>query len=259
MGENISEDKVTAGNDSSKLIVALDVKGRKEALKLTEKLAPLGVSFKIGKQLFTAEGPSLVREVAAGGTLVFLDLKFHDIPNTVAAAVNSACRLGVSIVNVHASGGSEMMRAAVTAANEPTDPNGSAPSPSSTFTRPAIIGVTVLTSINRAGLEEIGVFSEVEDQVVRLATLARDAGLDGVVASPREIRAIREKVAAENFLVVVPGVRPEWSAAGDQKRVATPRSAIKDGADYIVVGRPITGDPYPTTAAERVLEEIASA
>jgi orotidine-5'-phosphate decarboxylase len=232
-------------SSKDKIVVALDVPGRDAALALVEQLSGLVGMFKIGKQLFTAEGPQLVREIVAAGERVFLDLKFHDIPNTVAGAADSASRLGVSLFNIHALGGSEMMRAAVQAiANQPAK------------SQAKILGVTVLTSMNDANLAELGIPHKASEMVVRLATLARDAGLDGVVASPREIRLIREQVAAENFIVLTPGIRPAWSASGDQKRIATPAEALRDGADYLVIGRAITDADDPRAAAERILEEV---
>jgi orotidine-5'-phosphate decarboxylase len=231
-----------------RLVVALDVEDRARALRLVEQLAGLVGMFKIGSQLFTAEGPQLVREIVTAGERVFLDLKFHDIPNTVAGAVEAAARLGVSILNVHTLGGSEMMRAAAHAVGD----RGLL-----WITRPAVLGVTVLTSMDRADLDDIGVKSDVANQVVRLAALARDSGLDGIVASPHEIRLIREQIAAERFIVLTPGIRPAWSAKGDQKRIATPSDALRDGADFIVIGRAITDHPEPRAAAERILDEIS--
>jgi orotidine-5'-phosphate decarboxylase len=233
-----------------RLVVALDVEDRAGALRLVEQLSGVVGMFKIGSQLFTAEGPQLVREIITGGERVFLDLKFHDIPNTVAGAVEAAARLGVSILNVHTLGGSEMMRAAAHAVGDRG---------LMWITRPAVLGVTVLTSMDKADLDDIGVkVSDVANQVVRLAALARDSGLDGIVASPHEIRLIREKIAAERFIVLTPGIRPAWSAAkGDQKRIAAPADALRDGADFIVIGRAITHHPEPRAAAERILEEIS--
>jgi len=232
-----------------RIIVALDVPDRNRALRLVEQLSGLVGMFKIGSQLFAAEGPNLVREIAEAGERVFLDLKFHDIPNTVAGAAESAARLGVSILNVHALGGVEMMRAASNAVKD----RGIL-----WMTRPAVLGVTVLTSMDEANLADVGVNSDMNSQVVRLATLAREAGLDGVVASPREIRLIREFVASEGFIILTPGIRPSWSASGDQKRVATPLDAIRDGADFLVIGRAITSSEDPRAAAQRILEEIGA-
>ncbi len=234
-------------NARNRIIVALDVPNRDAALTLVEQLSGRAGMFKIGKQLFTAEGPALVREIVAAGERVFLDLKFHDIPNTVAGAADSAIRLGVSLFNVHALGGTEMMRVAAQAVQN---------SAADQTTRPHILGVTVLTSMDDKNLAEVGIPSKADELVVRLATLARDAGLDGVVASPREIRLIREQVAAKNFIILTPGIRPVWSESGDQKRIATPQQAIQDGADYIVIGRAITSSDDPRSAAERIVEEI---
>ncbi|MEW6206808.1 MAG: orotidine-5'-phosphate decarboxylase [Acidobacteriota bacterium] len=225
-----------------RLIVALDVADRLSALRLIEQLQGLAGMFKVGLELYTACGPALVREIIESGGRVFLDLKFHDIPNTVAGAARSAARLGVSLFNLHTLGGAEMMRAAAGAISE-INP------------RPALLGVTVLTSMNRTDLSEIGVVSEVEEEVLRLAALARDSGLDGVVASPREIRAIRERIP-EPFIILTPGIRPMWSESGDQKRISTPAAAIRDGADFIVIGRAITSSADPRAAAERVLEAM---
>ena len=234
-------------NARDRIVVALDVPNRAAALTLVEQLSGQVGMFKIGKQLFTAEGPVLVREIIAAGERVFLDLKFHDIPNTVAGAADSAIRLGVSLFNIHALGGTEMMRAAAEMVqNSAVDQTN----------RPHVLGVTVLTSMDDKNLAEVGIPYKADELVVRLATLARDAGLDGVVASPREIRLIREQVAAENFIVVTPGIRPSWSASGDQKRIATPKQAIEDGADYIVIGRAITSSDDPRGAVQRILEEI---
>ncbi|HKP85116.1 MAG TPA: orotidine-5'-phosphate decarboxylase [Blastocatellia bacterium] len=230
-----------------RLIVALDVADRPSALALVERLSGLVGMFKIGSQLFTAEGPDLVREIVTSGERVFLDLKFHDIPNTVAGAVESAARLGVSMLNVHTLGGSEMMRAAAHAVGD----RGLL-----WITRPAVLGVTVLTSMDKADLADVGIPSDLSAEVVRLATLARDSGLDGIVASPHEIRLIRECITAERFIILTPGIRPAWSARGDQKRIATPVDAIRDGADFIVIGRAITEAADPRAAADRILEEI---
>jgi orotidine-5'-phosphate decarboxylase len=230
-----------------RLIVALDVPDRASALRLTEELSGLVGMFKIGSQLFTAEGPGLVREIVTSGERVFLDLKFHDIPNTVAGAVESAARLGVSILNVHTLGGGEMMRAAAHAGGD----RGLL-----WITRPAVLGVTVLTSMDKGDLADVGITSDLSSEVVRLAALAQDSGLDGIVASPHEIRLIRECITAERFIILTPGIRPGRSEKGDQKRVASPADAIRDGADFIVIGRAIIESPEPRAAAQRILEEI---
>lgn len=231
-----------------RLIVALDVPDRDSAIRLVEQLSGAVGMFKIGSQLFTAEGPQLVRELVGSGERVFLDLKFHDIPNTVAGAVESAARLGVSILNVHTLGGSEMMRAAAHSVGD----RGLL-----WITRPAVLGVTVLTSMDRADLADVGIVSDLRAEVVRLAALARDSGLDGIVASPHEIRLIRECITAERFIILTPGIRPAWAEKRDQKRIAAPADAIRDGADYIVIGRAITDSPDPRSAADRILEEIS--
>lgn len=230
------------------ILVALDVDSRAAALGLADALRGAVGGFKIGKQLFTAEGPSIVRELAARGDRVFLDLKFHDIPNTVAGAVRSAAATGAWMVNVHASGGRAMMRAAAEAARAAA-PDGH---------RPLVIGVTVLTSLDQAALDEIGTTRSVVDQVVHLARLAQDSGLDGVVASPHEIRAIRQ-ACGDSFLTVIPGIRPASPSAGDdQARTMTPAEAMRAGASYLVIGRPITAASDPRAAAERIAEELTA-
>ena len=234
-----------------RLIVALDFPDRDGALRLVEQLSGMVGAFKIGSQLFTAEGPDLVREIIGAGERIFLDLKFHDIPNTVGGASRSAAQLGVSIFNVHALGGSEMMRAAARAVSTSDGPD-----TEPTKSRPKVLGVTVLTSMDERNLSEVGVAPDVNAEVARLASLARDSGLDGVVASPREISLIRERVAPEGFIILTPGIRPAWSESGDQKRIATPARALRDGADLIVIGRAITASPEPRAAAERILEEM---
>ncbi|MBI3251898.1 MAG: orotidine-5'-phosphate decarboxylase [Candidatus Omnitrophica bacterium] len=223
----------------NKLIVALDVPNLKEAETLVKKLSPQVGIFKVGKELFTAAGPGAVAMIHSHGAKVFLDLKFHDIPNTVAAACEAASRLGVFMMNVHASGGKKMMQAA------------SAVNP-----RPILLGVTVLTSLSEEDLKEVGVQKNLKEQAASLARLAETSGLDGVVASGREISLIRE-TCGKKFLIVTPGVRPAWAAQGDQKRIVTPREAMTLGADYIVVGRPITQDPSPAEAAKKILAEIS--
>lgn len=237
-----------------RLVIALDYPDRASALRLVEQVGGLVGMFKVGLELFTAEGPGLVREIIEAGERVFLDLKFHDIPNTAAGAARSAARLGVSIFNLHALGGAEMMQAAARAVADNDPP----PSIPSTTSRPLLLGVTVLTSMDAANLSGVGIDHGVESEVERLAALARDSGLDGVVASPREIRLIRERVAPEPFVILAPGIRPAWSEAGDQKRIATPSEALKDGADYIVIGRAVTASREPRAAVERILEEIHS-
>jgi orotidine-5'-phosphate decarboxylase len=230
---------------ADRLIVALDVHSLDRATGLVDALAGLVTRFKIGSQLFTAVGPSAVEAVRKRGGEVFLDLKYHDIPNTVEGAAREAVRLGVFMFNVHASGGRAMMRAAAHGAGEASKTLG--------VTRPLVIAVTVLTSLDRAALAaELHVASSVEGHVLHLCALAREAGLDGNVASPNEIRAIRNAIG-RRWAIVTPGVRPAGSEQHDQSRVATPRAAVEAGADYLVVGRPITGAPDPARAAAAVL------
>ncbi len=232
----------------NRLIVALDVETAPEALRLVSMLRGIAGMFKIGSQLFTAAGPTFVREIVSSGERVFLDLKFHDIPNTVAAAGVEATRLGISIFNVHAAGGSEMMRRTAGAVAESAQAEG--------LTRPSIIAVTVLTSADRMTLAEVGWSATPENLVGRLSLLAEAAGMDGVVASPREVGIVRSAVTKPSFIVVTPGVRPEGAALGDQSRVTTPREAITAGADYLVVGRPIIEAPDPARAALQIIEEM---
>jgi orotidine-5'-phosphate decarboxylase len=227
-----------------RLIVALDVPGLAEAERLLDRLAGVVSTFKVGAQLFTAAGPAAVDLVRKRGGRVFLDLKYHDIQVQVAGAVREAARLGVSLLTVHASGGRAMLRAAVEAA---ADGAGE---------RPRLLAVTVLTSLDRGALQrELKVPMAVEGHVVHLAGLAREAGCDGVVASPQETRALRASLGP-SWLIVTPGVRPAAAAAGDQVRIATPGSARRAGADCVVVGRPITEAPDPAQAAEAILQEL---
>ena len=231
-----------------RLIVALDVDSVDRAVGLVDALAGQVTRFKIGSQLFTAFGPSAVEAVRKRGGEVFLDLKFHDIPNTVDGAAREAVRLGVFMFNVHASGGRAMMRAAAHGAAEAAQTLGLA--------RPLVIAVTVLTSLDRATLgSELHVASSVEGHVLHLCGLAREAGLDGNVASPNEIRAIRNAMGPR-WAIVTPGVRPAGDERQDQSRVGTPRAAAEAGADYLVVGRPITAAPDPAKAAAAVLAEM---
>jgi orotidine-5'-phosphate decarboxylase len=222
-----------------KIIVALDVPTKREALELVEKLRVQISFFKIGLQLYTAEGPEIVRTVSSTGSNVWLDLKLHDIPNTVAKAVESASRLGVQMLTIHLSGGSEMIRAATLArANNML-----------------LLGVTVLTSSTEETLREIGIQRKVDDQVLRLAKLGVEAGVDGIVASPHEIKSLRREFG-NKIKVVVPGIRPSWSEPGDQRRTMTPREALEAGADYLVIGRPITAHHNPSEAVAKILDEL---
>jgi orotidine-5'-phosphate decarboxylase len=233
---------------TDKLIIALDVDSVAEARELCARLRGHAGMFKIGSQLFTAAGPAFVRELVAAGARVFLDLKFHDIPNTVAGACREAVRLGVALFNVHAAGGSEMLRRAAAATEETAAREGLA--------RPKLIAVTVLTSIDAAVLAEIGVADSPAGQVTRLARLAAECELDGVVASPHEIAPVRAAVARPHFLIVTPGVRPRTTAHDDQKRVLTPAEAVRAGADYLVVGRAILHAPDPLRAVEAISAEM---
>ena len=228
-----------------KILVALDVESGAEALRLADLLRDAVGGFKIGSRLFTAEGPSIVRALTGRGDRVFLDLKFHDIPNTVATAVAAATELGVWMVNVHASGGAAMMRAARDAAQETAV--------KLNLTPPLVIAVTVLTSMNQATLTETGVAIELMDQVLRLAELTKEAGLDGVVASPRETSAIRRRCGAD-FAIVTPGIRGGAADAtkGDQERTMSPDEAVAAGATYLVIGRPIIAAADPRAAALRI-------
>ncbi len=224
---------------SDKIIVALDVATKERALDLVEQLHDQISFFKIGLQLYTAEGPEIVRAVLSTGAKVWLDIKLHDIPNTVARAVESASRLGAHMLTIHLSGGSEMIRAATAArANNMT-----------------ILGVTVLTSATERTLHEIGIADKVENQVLRLAKLGVEAKIDGIVASPHEIKILRAEFG-DKIKIVVQGIRPIWAEPGDQKRFMTPRQAMEAGADYIGIGRPITTHPNPREAVTKILDEL---
>jgi orotidine-5'-phosphate decarboxylase len=231
-----------------KLIVALDLPSADAALRMAENLRGQVGMFKVGSQLFTAEGPALPRFLVASGEKVFLDLKFHDIPNTVRASARQAAQLGIHLFNVHASGGLKVMEAALQGATEGAGAG----------QRPLVVAVTILTSFESHELEEVGLSGTPEEAAVRLAKLAQTAGLDGVVTSPREISAIR-RVCGPQFVIVTPGIRPTSAAANDQARIATPEHAIRAGADYLVVGRPITAAPDPAAAAKAVVTEMEEA
>jgi len=234
-----------------RIIVALDVPSADAAMQLAQKLhGHVGV-FKVGSEVFTAEGPALARELVAAGEQVFLDLKFHNIPNTVGAAARQAAGLGVSLINVHASGGRKMMRAARKGVRSaPESRSGRGPT--------RVLMVTALTSLGVEDLAEVGLMGSPEEVVVRLARLAKDAGLDGVAASPQEITATR-KACGAHFLIVTPGVRPATSTPDDQARVATPAAALHGGADYLLIERPITGAPDPAAAAGAIAAELERA
>lgn len=228
-------------NNANPILVALDVPSSSQALALAEQLRPHVGGFKVGLELFCSSGSAIVQDLDAAR--VFLDLKFHDIPNTVAGASRAAAKMGVLMFNVHCLGGREMMRAGIEAAR--------AENP-----QVQVIGVTILTSHDAAGLHALGLHEEPDAAVRRLALMAREAGLDGVVCSPLEIAAVRQECGA-GFLLVTPGVRPEGSDAGDQKRVLTPRAAVQAGADWLVVGRPITGAPDAPEMARRIRADLS--
>ncbi|HEX9880311.1 MAG TPA: orotidine-5'-phosphate decarboxylase [Candidatus Binatia bacterium] len=233
-----------------KLIVALDVNDLEPVKRLVGSLSDHVGMFKIGKQLFIHAGPSVVKFIQEGGGEVFLDLKFHDIPNTVSKAAVEATRLGVKMFNLHASGGLDMMCQTVEAVQEICNKE--------KLRRPILLGVTVLTSLAQEDLARVGITAKVADQVVRLATLCQKAGMDGVVASPREVGLIRSS-CGPGFTIVCPGIRPQGKDQGDQKRVMTPGEAIRAGADYIVVGRPILEAKDPPLAAREVVSEMEAA
>jgi len=245
----VTEDEARARLQAAveKLIVALDVPTTEAALRLAARLRGRAGWLKVGLELFSAAGPSAVHELVRQGSRVFLDLKLHDIPNTVRRAAREAARLGVSMLDVHATGGRQMMQAAREGAREGA---GGAP--------PRVLGVTVLTSLANGDLAEIGWQGSSEVTVMRLARLAQLAGLEGVVASPQEAAALRRALGPD-FVIVTPGIRPVAAARNDQARAGTAEMAIRAGADFLVVGRPITQAPDPAAAADAMLEEIARA
>jgi orotidine-5'-phosphate decarboxylase len=229
----------------SKIFVALDVETKAKALEIVGDLKGLGACFKIGKQLFTSTGPELVREIVGMGEDVFLDLKYHDIPNTVAKAGTAAAELGVKIFNVHASGGRKMMEAVREEMNKFTNP-------------PLVLAVTILTSLGEEDIREVGFDRTIPEQIAKLAKLAKDSGMDGVVASPLEIELIRE-TCGKDFKILTPGIRPAFAAVNDQKRIATPAEALRKGADFLVIGRPITAAENRREAFLKILEECKNA
>ncbi len=235
--------------EQNKIIVALDVPTREQALALVDKLHPYVGAFKIGMQLYNSEGPSIVKDVNECGGNVFVDLKFHDIPNTVGEACKVVTGKHAFMFNVHAAGGYRMLKAAADSTKEAAENLGVA--------KPIVLAVTVLTSLSQQEFEqEVGIQRPIASQVVDWAKLAQRAGLDGVVASPKEIVPIRQ-ACGKDFVIVTPGIRPAWAAANDQSRIMTPKEAVEAGADYMVIGRPITKAADPVVAAQRINEEIA--
>jgi orotidine-5'-phosphate decarboxylase len=228
-----------------RLIVALDVPNTAQAQALVQRIGDGAIFYKVGLQLFVAEGPGFVRNLVTSGKKVFLDLKFHDIPNTAAGAVKSTAELGISLLTVHAVGGSKMLEAAVEAANQSKN-------------RPKILAVTMLTSISEADMAELRLSGSMADRVLSLADIAKKSGCHGVVSSPREASQIRRAIGSE-MLIVTPGIRPSGEAEGDQARIATPADALLAGATHLVVGRPITDNPNPAAAVQAILKQMASA
>ena len=226
-----------------KIYVALDYQTASDADALIEQLPSGKVGLKVGKELFTSAGPQWVASLVEKGFSIFLDLKFHDIPNTVAKAVTAAAKLGVDVVNVHASGGSRMMKAAADALKETDNP-------------PLLIGVTVLTSMDESDLKELGISKSVNEQVEYLARLAKSSGLKGVVCSAQEANMLKA-ACGNDFKLMTPGIRPEGSSKDDQRRTMTPAEAVTVGVDYMVIGRPITQSPNPAQAVENILASIA--
>jgi orotidine-5'-phosphate decarboxylase len=229
------------------IIAALDVPTAEAALELAKKIAPVVGAFKIGSELFTSAGPDIVRRIRATGAAVFLDLKFHDIPNTVARAVASAVRLDVQMLTVHVSGGVDMMRAAEESAQKTAKQTG--------HNAPLVLGVTVLTSLTSQSLSEIGLDPNVASQVRRLANMATKAGLRGLICSPLEVAELRQMLTA-GIQLITPGVRTGTEKADDQKRTLTPREAIAAGANWLVIGRPIYAAENPREAVEKILESL---
>jgi orotidine-5'-phosphate decarboxylase len=229
-----------SGVAKDRIIVPLDVPTAPAAQELVRKIGGAVGYFKIGTQLFTSAGPAIVREVLDSGSKVFLDLKYHDIPNTVQRAVESACKLGVQMLTIHLSGGRTMCQAAV-AGRGKTDVQ--------------ILGVTVLTSLTESELNEVGFRGSVQEEVLLLAELAKQVGITGLVASPLELGVLRKRYGSL-FTTVIPGIRPIWSEPGDQKRILTPREAVDAGADYLVIGRPITASNNPKEAVDRIVNEL---
>lgn len=229
------------------IICALDTKNIADALAMCDKVSPHVGSIKLGLEFFTINGPQGISELQNSGVPIFLDLKFHDIPNTVAQAVRSAVRLNVDIITIHTLGGADMMKAAADAATDEAK--------KLNIQRPIIAGVTILTSMDDNDISEIGLNRETSEQVKILARLAKKSGLDGIVCSPHEIEIVKAECGAD-FKTIVPGIRPQTSSAGDQKRIMTPSEALKKGADFLVIGRPITKSADPTNAAEEIADSL---
>lgn len=241
---------LTREQAKEKIIVALDVPTRAQALELVAKLYDDVGAFKIGMQLYNAEGPRIVHDIQKQGGKVFIDLKLHDIPNTVAEATKVLTGLQAFIMTLHASGGKKMLAAAAQSARENVPESGR---------KPLVVAVTVLTSLSQQEFtDEIGIERPIAEQVVNWAKLAQAAGLDGVVASPQEIDVIRQ-ACGKDFVIITPGIRPLWAAANDQSRIMTPKQAVEAGADYLVIGRPITAQPDQAKAAKRIVAEIMEA
>jgi len=232
-----------------KIIVAIDVNNIAELEKLVDKLRSVVKIFKIGSELFTSCGVSAIEVVRRKGGKVFLDLKFHDIPNTVAKASRAITRQGIHMFTVHTIGGLDMMKQAVEASRDEASRLNTP--------HPLVLGVTVLTSLSAKDMPSIGIDGTLSDEVVRLAKLAEKAGLSGVIASPQELPVLRKNLK-KDFLIVTPGVRPLWSQKNDQERIATPKEAVENGADYLVIGRPITAQEDPKAAAEKIINEISA-
>lgn len=231
-----------------RIILALDVASRKEALEILQVFKDHLDIFKVGHELFTATGPDIIKDITSRGKKVFLDLKYHDIPNTVARAVAIAAEFRVFMLNLHTLGGLEMMSQAVRTLHEVSRKKG--------IKRPRLLGVTILTSIDQAALrDELGIGQDMKRQVLHLAGLALKAGLDGVIASPQDIEGLRSYYGRD-FLIVTPGIRPSWATKGDQERISTPEEALKKGADYIVIGRAILSQPDPLDALRGIEDEI---
>jgi len=231
-----------------RLVIALDLDNEREALELVDELRGAVGMFKVGHQLFTAYGPDIVRRITEKGARVFLDLKYHDIPHTVASASAEAVKLGVSIFNVHALGGLDMMKAAAEAARETADKHG--------LRQPLVLAVTILTSMDDLALRrDLKINRSLRREVAHLAELAQRAGMHGVVASPQEIKMLRKTVRGK-FVILTPGVRPAWAGTDDQKRIMTPGEAVAAGADYLVVGRPVLKAADRRAAVEKIVQEI---